>query len=311
MKKISIIIVAVAAFGFASLLASFRFTNAEAGKDERAFGSVESRLDDSQQQRKYSCGTRHDPAEIAAAENDFNARRTDPKYRNSTESITGGVINVYFHVINQGTGRRNGDISNRTIQAQMRVLNEAFAPGGWSLNLVAVDRTTNAKWYNGCHLYSVETEMKNALHRGGATDLNIYTCNLGDDLLGYATFPVYYNGAPERDGVVVHTESLPGGSIREYNEGDTATHEVGHWMGLYHTFQGGCNGQADFVDDTPAQSSPTYGCPLGRDSCTGSRFPGLDPIHNFMDYSFDACMFEFTPGQDVRMDQQFALYRAN
>jgi hypothetical protein len=264
----------------------------------------------SSEQRKYFCGTDHDPERIANAERDFASKKSALKPGTTAASLTGGVVNVYFHVINQGDGQRNGDVPDRIIQDQMSGLNQAFAAGGWAFSLVGVSRTTNADWYNGCHLGSVEVAMKSALHQGGPTDLNIYTCNLGDDLLGYATFPVYYNGDPLRDGVVVHTESLPGGSIREYNEGDTATHEVGHWMGLYHTFQGGCNGQADFVSDTPAQRSPTYGCPVGRDSCTGTRYPGLDPIENFMDYSFDACMFQFTSGQDTRMDEQFSLYRA-
>jgi hypothetical protein len=261
-------------------------------------------------ERVRFCGTVHDPEKIAAAEKDFAARRADLKNRELLQNLTGGVINVYFHVINQGSNQRNGDIDDRVIADQISVLNNAFASGGWVYNLVSVDRTTNAEWYNGCHLLSVEAAMKSALHQGGATDLNIYSCNLGDDLLGYATFPSYYSGKPELDGVVIHTESMPGGAFRNYNEGDTATHEVGHWMGLYHTFQGGCNGQADFVADTPAEQSPAFGCPAGRDSCVGKKFPGLDPIENFMDYSYDACMFQFTSGQNTRMDEQFALYRA-
>lgn len=250
--------------------------------------------------------------EVRAMEADFAIKESERKESVEAMDVTGGVINVYFHVVRSGTSASQGNISDSMINQQMSVLNNAFAATGWAFNLVSVDRTTNATWYNNCY-GSSESAMKNALHQGSADDLNFYTCNPSNGILGYATFPSSYNSQPTLDGVVVLHSSLPGGSAAPYNLGDTGTHEVGHWMGLYHTFQNGCARNAtsggDRVSDTPAERSPAYGCPQGRDSCTGSRFPGLDPIDNFMDYTDDSCMFRFTTGQDSRMDAQFTTYR--
>lgn len=246
--------------------------------------------------------------ELAAMEKDFAEKSADAK-RAGVDEVTGGTINVYFHVIRKGTGIANGDVSTSMINQQISVLNAAYASAGWNFNLAAVDRTTNATWYANCY-GSGESPMKNALRQGTADDLNIYTCSPGGGILGFATFPSSYNSQPKLDGVVILFSSMPGGSAAPYNEGDTATHEIGHWMGLYHTFQGGCARNAsngDQVADTPAEKDPAFGCPGGRDSCR--NIAGLDPIENFMDYTDDSCMFTFTAGQDARMDAQFTAYR--
>ena len=223
------------------------------------------------------------------------------------------TIPVAFHVITRGDTYTDGNIPLSQINAQIDVLNESYggATGGaktpFRFTLLSVDRTENTGWFNMAPNTGRETAMKTALRVGGANTLNIYTADLGHYLLGWATFPWNYASTSWRDGVVILYSSLPGGTAAPYNEGDTATHEIGHWLGLFHTFQGGCVPPGDQVDDTPFEASPAFGCPVGRDTCTQ---PGLDPTTNFMDYTDDPCMFAFTSGQSLRTAESWTAYRA-
>jgi hypothetical protein len=158
-----------------------------------------------------------------------------------------------------------------------------------------------------------ERDMKTQLHEGDSETLNVYVANIVESgLLGWAYFPKgYNNGRDFIDGVVIDTGSMPGGTYQgqpwKYGEGDTLTHEVGHWMMLDHTFAGGCSASGDGVADTPREGMAQFDCPLNADTCTA---PGLDPIHNFMDYTQDSCMNIFTPGQVERMNDSWLAFRA-
>ena len=104
---------------------------------------------------------------------------------------------------------------------------------------------------------------------------------------------------------------MPGTSTRyagAYDLGKTATHEAGHWLNLYHVFQGGCNNYGDYVEDTPPQVIATRGCPEGQDRA--GHEPGVDSIHNYMDYSFDSCYYEFSSDQGDRMQEAWLHFRA-
>ena len=132
--------------------------------------------------------------------------------------------------------------------------------------------------------------MKQALRQGSYADLNLYiVASSGEEgWLGVATFPDTVKSNSDkfyRDGARVVSSNIAGVSSPKYSSGWVVVHEVGHWLGLYHTFQGGCDGVGDMVADTPAEAEPAWGCPTGRDSCTGQGFEGADPLGNYMDYT--------------------------
>ncbi|MFC4053890.1 zinc metalloprotease [Actinomadura syzygii] len=239
------------------------------------------------------------------------APEQNPRGQSTGRDLRGAApinIPVYFHVLHDGS---SGNVSAEAIGSQLDTMNASYGGqnGGAntrvSFTLRAVTRTDNADWFNDPERY--ERTYKPRLRQGGKSTLNLYSARIGGDLLGWSTFPWKYSAEPKMDGVTIHYGSMPGGSIENFNKGFSATHEVGHWLGLYHTFQDGCGGQGDRVADTPAERDPTNGCPAGKDTCPSS---GEDPIHNYMDYSYDTCMTSFTGGQGGRIHNVWTAYRA-
>ncbi len=232
------------------------------------------------------------------------------------------TIKTVFHVISDDAPTQAERARlEQMITDQMQVLNDSYsgttsadaADTPFRFDLVDTTWTVSPQWYTVTPGKG-ERDMKKALHVGDSETLNVYAANIGGGLLGWAYFPKdYNNGRDYIDGVVILDESMPGGvnpddptKVWNYGEGDTLTHEVGHWLLLDHTFSRGCSAAGDWVADTPKEAYPQFGCPDAPDTCAA---PGLDPIHNFMDYTYDDCMDMFTPGQADRMSDGWLAFR--
>ncbi len=266
--------------------------------------------------RTIRCAVQELDADAVAAVNEFFGSLStmrqlgNPLVARSTASVN---VPVVVHVLASGPEESQGNVSDVAIAEQMNVLNAAFggtfggAATAFQFSLVGVTRTIDPQFSVLEFGTATELTVKQALRQGDAGTLNIYIAESDSGTLGYATFPWDFPTAPVLDGVVVVYQTLPGGSFAPYNEGDTLVHEVGHWLGLFHSFQGACGSIGDDIADTGPEFSPAFGCPVGRDSCGGDNTS--DPVNNYMDYSDDFCLLEFTPGQAERMDMFSAIFR--
>jgi PKD repeat protein len=242
-------------------------------------------------------------------------------------------IPVIVHVVSKTDGV--GRIPEAYVRSQIDVLNEDFTAldgtlgaGGTNVKVrfKLVDKDPQGRPHPGFEYVTNDAffndpgprnpnPMKQALHWDTKKYFNLYTNDAsGGGTLGYATFPQDSNGTDGYlDGVViVHTSfgrDAPAGGI--YNKGRTATHEVGHYLGLFHTFQSGCSDATkpyltgDLVSDTNPESAPTFNCPVGAQSCSGPA-----PIKNYMDYTQDTCMNQFSPEQANRIRCAMLNYRS-
>jgi hypothetical protein len=205
-------------------------------------------------------------------------------------------------------------ISDDLVSAQLDVLNRAYGstPGSPVKWVFALKNLARVKSSESMCDQKVEARIKKESRKGGAGSLNLYFADLSEcGLLGLASFPWHAQAkaADNADGVVIHFATMPGGSYPAYNMGFTCVHEVGHWFGLYHVWQNGCEGGGDSVDDTPATSMPTEGCPSKAAAASACGGSGEALVGNPMDYTDDACMQTFTVGQHRRMEAMYEMYR--
>ncbi|TFK26819.1 hypothetical protein FA15DRAFT_250024 [Coprinopsis marcescibilis] len=217
------------------------------------------------------------------------------------------TFNVVWQVIASNFTYEGGWLPDLYIQAQMEQLNRNYEGTGISWVHTDTVRTISPYWHESIDsssgTFGLRSAMYHTLKRGGATTMNVYTLGFTKTgINGYSTMPDRFLIAPTLDAVGIRFTTLP--------LGNTVTHESGHWLGLQHPFDRGCD-PGDGVYDTPAQSREIFGCPIGEniDSCPDQ--PGLDPIHNFMEYTDDSCRTHFTPGQVEFMHTAIQTYRMN
>lgn len=280
---------------------------------------------------KRKCGTGSPSPALLGAHKHLRSvgeRKFNPHgiFARASPQTTQFQVPTVFHIVS--TSDMQHFVTPSMIANQFGALQAGYAQTNISFRLVNVTRSVNDGWATD----DADADMKVTLRQGDYGTLNIYfqsnlsTFAYGDpsQLLGYCTLPTNVTYSPcddcdlqeypasvyHMDGCNVLAGSMPGGYVSGYNLGRTAVHEVGHWFGLMHVFQNiTCDpaDPGDYIDDTPKQSVSTDGCPVGKDSCP--LFPGVDSIHNFMDYSVDHCYESFTPNQITRMHNMFQSFR--
>ena len=282
----------------------------------------------------------HDPSLRAVfANNEVQFRQIIQQRLKNKQALKVGattiIIPIVFHIVMQDPSV----VTDAQILAQLDTINKDYAGingdsvripsyfkslfGKSELNFCLARRTPTDEPATGIVRYTTtqpsfsnaDNESVKHVSLGGADAwdankyLNVWICDLSNDLLGYGTFPG--SGPLNEQGVVIDFASIPGGSLTGFNKGKTLTHEIGHYFNLYHIWgddNGACTG-TDFVDDTPDQGNSTPGCPLGvmTDACSPVS-PGI-LYQDYMDYTGDNCLVMFTVLQVARMEAALSSFR--
>ncbi|KDQ49702.1 hypothetical protein JAAARDRAFT_616626 [Jaapia argillacea MUCL 33604] len=221
------------------------------------------------------CGSEATANGVLLAEAHFREHLVLPDKANSAFSAVCPVISVYWNIICDINTLEGGCIPDTYIENQLAVLNRAFAATEISFQSANISRWLEPAWFTLSSIPADAAPMKQSLAVRNPDVLNVYTVgglpkpSAGTGItLGYSSFPWEYTTDPISDGVVVIFPTLPGGGLAKQDLGANLIHEVGHWSGLWHTFQGGCTSPGDFVSDTPAEVVPSSGClTVTPDSC--------------------------------------------
>ncbi len=220
-------------------------------------------------------------------------------YKTAAQNISQAQIQSQIDVLNQDFAASNSDYNNTP--SIFQGVRSGDVQISFTLQSVVRKSTNKSSW-------SANDAMKKSAQGGinptnPTTTLNLWVCNLGNTLLGYAQFP---GGPSSTDGVVCDDNAFgnTGTAASPFNKGRTATHEVGHWMNLRHIWSDATCG-TDLVSDTPTHNTSNGGCPAypHYNTCAGTP---VEMTMNYMDYTYDACMYMFSAGQKTRMQAVFS-----
>jgi hypothetical protein len=224
------------------------------------------------------------------------------KSRADVEAKNTYTVPLHIHVLQDSQG--TNPTSTAIIDAMVARLNSGFSRTGFVFQIQSIETVVNDSWAQiPKNNRSVLDDISAALNVGSRDSANVYI-HLLEGLCGVASLPY---AEDQYEAVYLDYRCIPGGE--ESDAYDTVIHEMGHFLGLFHTFApepNGCRGKGDYISDTPFQKTAHFQCKR-YDTCP--KKPGLDPVRNYMDYTGDSCGHRFTRGQIALMRNAHAYYR--